>query len=170
MCVTTMRDARPLVHLADAEACAEWADKGLPTKAERAFVTRAGLAGANLMWGDGFGRIFRGTAYPANAYGTNDMMGNVWERAKDWCAVKHQADAAQARGITKNPPAPGKEACVNPRKFEVRSPRKVLKGGLHLRAPSYRRRYLLAARHAHQDDTPMRQIGLRCMMSAGLAT
>ena len=42
----------------------------------------------------------------------------------------------------------------DPRQTNVKIPRKVVKGGSHLCAPNYCRRYRPAARHAQQVDSP----------------
>ncbi|HKY86706.1 MAG TPA: SUMF1/EgtB/PvdO family nonheme iron enzyme, partial [Pseudorhodoplanes sp.] len=42
-------------------------------------------------------------------------------------------------------------------------PRKVLKGGSHLCAPNYCRRYRPAARHAEAIDTSTSHVGFRCV-------
>jgi formylglycine-generating enzyme len=42
-------------------------------------------------------------------------------------------------------------------------PRKVLKGGSHLCAPNYCRRYRPAARHAEPIDTSTSHVGFRCV-------
>jgi sulfatase modifying factor 1 len=46
----------------------------------------------------------------------------------------------------------------------MRIPRKVLKGGSHLCAPSYCKRYRPAARHAEQVDTTTSHVGFRCVV------
>ena len=43
-------------------------------------------------------------------------------------------------------------------------PRKVVKGGSHLCAPNYCRRYRPAARHAQPIDTGMSHVGFRCIV------
>ena len=45
----------------------------------------------------------------------------------------------------------------------IRIPRKVLKGGSHLCAPNYCRRYRPAARHAEPIDTSTSHVGFRCV-------
>jgi formylglycine-generating enzyme required for sulfatase activity len=45
-----------------------------------------------------------------------------------------------------------------------RIPRKVLKGGSHLCAPNYCRRYRPAARHAEAVDTSTSHLGFRCVV------
>jgi formylglycine-generating enzyme required for sulfatase activity len=46
----------------------------------------------------------------------------------------------------------------------IRIPRKVLKGGSHLCAPNYCRRYRPAARHAQPIDTSTSHVGFRCVV------
>jgi formylglycine-generating enzyme required for sulfatase activity len=45
----------------------------------------------------------------------------------------------------------------------IKIPRKVLKGGSHLCAPNYCRRYRPAARHAEPVDTSTSHVGFRCI-------
>jgi len=45
----------------------------------------------------------------------------------------------------------------------IKIPRKVLKGGSHLRAPNYCRRYRPAARHS-EVDTSTSHLGFRCII------
>ena len=49
----------------------------------------------------------------------------------------------------------------------IRIPRKVLKGGSHMCAPAYCRRYRPAARHAQAVDSSMSHIGFRCIVRPG---
>ena len=46
----------------------------------------------------------------------------------------------------------------------IKIPRKVLKGGSHLCAPNYCRRYRPAARHPEPVDTSTSHVGFRCVM------
>jgi formylglycine-generating enzyme required for sulfatase activity len=46
----------------------------------------------------------------------------------------------------------------------IKIPRKVIKGGLHLCAPNYCRRYRPAARRAEPVDTSISHIGFRCVV------
>jgi len=46
----------------------------------------------------------------------------------------------------------------------------VLKGGSHLCAPNYCRRYRPAARHAEPIDTSTSHVGFRCVTRMPLAT
>nr|WP_262300287.1 formylglycine-generating enzyme family protein [Microvirga sp. HBU67692] len=184
-------DDHPVVHVAyeDAQAYARWAGKDLPTEAEWEFAARGGLDGAEFAWGeeftpggrhmantwqgafpgqnlasDGYERTSPVTAFPPNGYGLHDMIGNVWEWTSDWYASQHPADAAKACCIPENPRG-GREAdSYDPRQPQVRIPRKVLKGGSHLCAPNYCRRYRPAARHAQPVDTSSSHIGFRCVV------
>src|SRR5258708_40054382 len=56
------------------------------------------------------------------------------------------------------------EGSYDPRLANVRIPRKVLKGGSHLCAPNYCRRYRPAARHAEAVDTSTSHLGFRCVI------
>jgi formylglycine-generating enzyme required for sulfatase activity len=183
-------DDHPVVHVAhaDAEAYAAWAGKSLPTEAEWEFAARGGLDGGEFAWGDeftpngrqmantwqgafpfqnkredGYERTSPVTAFPPNGYGLHDMIGNVWEWTSDWYTPKHPADAPKACCIPENPRG-GREAdSYDPRQPQITIPRKVLKGGSHLCAPNYCRRYRPAARHAHPIDTSTSHIGFRCV-------
>ena len=56
------------------------------------------------------------------------------------------------------------EDSYDPRQPHIRVPRKVLKGGSRLCAPSYCRRYRPAARHAQPVDTSTSHVGFRCVV------
>jgi formylglycine-generating enzyme required for sulfatase activity len=184
----------PVVHIAycDAEAYAKWAGKELPTEAEWEFAARGSLDGAEFAWGDEFvpgGRYMANTwqgafpwqnratdgfertspvaAFPPNGYGLHDMIGNVWEWTADWWSDKHEADAPKACCIPENPRGGRKEQSYDSCQPRIRIPRKVLKGGSHLCAPNYCRRYRPAARHAEPIDTSMSHIGFRCTVREG---
>ena len=183
-------DDHPVVHVAfsDALAYAKWAGKDLPTEAEWEFAARGGLDGAEFAWGDeftpagrhmantwqgefprqnanadGFERTSPVTAFPPNGYGLHDMIGNVWEWTADWYSPKHQADAAKACCIPENPRGGREDDSYDPRTTNVKIPRKVIKGGSHLCAPNYCRRYRPAARHAEPVDTSTSHLGFRCI-------
>ena len=183
-------DNHPIVHVSysDALAYAQWAGKDLPTEAEWEFAARGGLDGAEFAWGeeftplgchmantwqgefprqntnaDGFERTSPVTAFPPNGYGLYDTIGNVWEWTSDWYSPRHEADAAKACCIPENPRG-GREAdSYDPRTINVKIPRKVIKGGSHLCAPNYCRRYRPAARHAEPVDTSTSHLGFRCV-------
>jgi sulfatase modifying factor 1 len=184
-------DHHPVLHVSfsDAQAYARWAGKELPTEAEWEFAARGGLDGAEFAWGDefvpggvhmantwqgefplqnlnqdGYERTSPVNAFPANGYGLHDMIGNVWEWTSDWFSSKHQADPVKACCIPQNPRGGREDASYDPRQPNIKIPRKVIKGGSHLCAPNYCRRYRPAARHAEAIDTSTSHLGFRCVM------
>ena len=184
-------DDHPVVHVAwcDAEAYARWAGKALPTEAEWEFAARGGLDGAEYAWGDeftpdgkpmantwqgafphqnlkqdGFERTSPVKSFPPNGYGVYDMIGNVWEWTADFWSARHTADAPKACCVPRNPRGGGEEKSYDPCQPAIRIPRKVLKGGSHLCAPNYCRRYRPAARHAESIDTSTSHVGFRCVV------
>ena len=184
----------PVVHVAysDALAYAKWAGKDLPTEAEWEFAARGGLDGAEFAWGDDFtpggkqmANTWQGafphenlrldghertapvTAFPPNGYGIYDMIGNVWEWTTDWYSPRHEANAHKACCIPVNPRGGRDDASYDPCQPEIKIPRKVLKGGSHLCAPNYCRRYRPAARHPEPVDTSTSHVGFRCVIREG---
>jgi formylglycine-generating enzyme required for sulfatase activity len=185
-----VHDNHPVVHVSfsDALAYAQWAGKDLPTEAEWEFAARGGLDGAEFAWGDeftpggvhmantwqgnfplqnlhedGYERTSPVAAFPPNGYGVHDMIGNVWEWTSDWWSTKHEADAPKACCIPQNPRGGWEEGSYDSCQPNIRIPRKVLKGGSHLCAPNYCRRYRPAARHAEPIDTSTSHVGFRCV-------
>jgi formylglycine-generating enzyme required for sulfatase activity len=183
----------PVVHvsLADAQAYAAWAGKRLPTEAEWEFAARGGLVDTAYAWGDelaphgrrlanywdgmfpcqrrddGFARTSPAGFYPANGYGLFDMIGNVWEWTADWYGVADAATQAASPCCAPRNPRGGDEAgSIDPRDGTHRFGRKVLKGGSHLCAENYCRRYRPAARHAQPVDSSTSHIGFRCAADA----
>jgi formylglycine-generating enzyme len=185
------RERHPVTHVAyeDAAAYAAWAGKDLPTEAEWEYAARGGLDGAVYAWGDEFapgGRMMANTwqgqfpwqnlmtdgyegtspvgSFPANGYGLVDMTGNVWEWTRDYFTPRHaratggaccaphnpRVDSPAASGIF---PGPGSHL-----------PRRVIKGGSHLCAPSYCLRYRPAARQGEAVDTATCHLGFRCVV------
>jgi sulfatase modifying factor 1 len=176
------------VSFADAQAYARWAGKELATEAEWEFAARGGLAEADYAWGaeftpdgqhmantwqgdfprenltqDGYERTSPVKAFPPNGYGLHDMIGNVWEWTRDWYTTEHEPDAPKACCIPQNPRGGREDTSYDPRQPAIRIPRKVLKGGSHLCAPNYCRRYRPAARHAEPIDTSASHVGFRCV-------
>lgn len=189
-------DNHPVVHVAyaDALAYAHWAGKDLPTEAEWEFAARGGLEGAEFAWGDelapggrhlantwqgkfpnqnlcddGYLRTSPVKAFPPNGYGLYDMIGNVWEWTHDFYVPRHEADAAKACCIPENPQGAREQDSYDPCQPQIKIPRKVLKGGSHLCAPNYCRRYRPAARHAEPVDTSACHVGFRCVVRKAMS-
>lgn len=179
----------PVVHVAwqDVETYASWAGKELPTEAEWEFAARGGTS-TEFSWGDELypnGRFMANTwqgefpynnsledgylrtspvgIFPANGFGLYDMIGNVWEWTADWYGDRHAADPGKPCCVPHNPKGAALDGSYDPRMPDIRIPRKVVKGGSHLCAPSYCRRYRPAARHAQAIDSSMSHIGFRCV-------
>jgi formylglycine-generating enzyme required for sulfatase activity len=184
-------EQHPVVHVTfgDAEAFAEWERKSLATEAEWEFAARGGLDGAAYAWGNEFlpddrylantwqGEFpwqnlakdgYEGTSpvgmYPPNGYGLYDLIGNVWEWTTDWYRPKHPAEAIKTCCIPRNPLGGGAEDSYDPCDPAIKIPRKVLKGGSHLCAPNYCRRYRPAARFPEPIDTSTCHAGFRCIV------
>ena len=182
-------DDHPVVHVSydDAMAFARWAGKDLPTEAEWEFAARGGLDGKDYAWGDeltpggvhmantwqgrfpvenltedGYVRTSPVGSYRPNGYGLYDMIGNTWEWTQDWFVARHHAEAGKACCIPLNPRGPAMRESIDPND-PARIPRKVLKGGSHLCAPNYCRRYRPAARHPEPVDTSTGHVGFRCV-------
>lgn len=185
----------PVVQVAypDAEAFAEWAGKELPSEAEWEYAARGGLDRATYTWGNDRrpanrlmanfwqGRFptenqgangWRGTSpvmeFPPNGFGLYDMAGNVWEWTSDFWAGRHPAQSySPIHNPRMNDPdrsyALGAERSV---------PRRVLKGGSYLCAPSHSIRFRPAARCPEAIDWRTSDIGFRCIRreNAGVKT
>ncbi len=100
---------------------------------------------------------------PPNSYGIHDMIGNVWEWTTDWFSPRHTPDAPKACCVPENPRGGPEASSYDPCQPQIKIPRKVIKGGSHLCAPNYCRRYRPAARHAEAIDTSTSHVGFRCI-------
>jgi sulfatase modifying factor 1 len=172
------------VHVAhaDAAAYASWIGKQLPTEAEWERAAWGGREGCEFAWGcelhpggvpvantfqgdfphhnsrlDGYERTSPVGAFPANGYGLVDMVGNVWEWTDSWYGP-HAAPTCCGNA---------REASIDPSSQHGAVPRKVVKGGSFLCAPSYCRRYRPAARMAQGIDTSTCHMGFRCIVRKG---
>ena len=188
------REDHPVTHVAfeDAQAYAQWAGKQLPSEAEWECAARGGLDGAVFAWGNDpqpAGELmanfwqgefpwrntgakgWRGTSpvglFPANGFGLHDVTGNVWEWTADYYSTSGPGSEAIPSACCKPP--------LNPRIETVDGsydrgrpgasiPRRVIKGGSHLCAPSYCLRYRPAARQPEAIDTSTSHIGFRCVI------
>jgi formylglycine-generating enzyme required for sulfatase activity len=178
----------PVVHVAweDVQAYARWTGKEVPTEAEWEFAARGGLDGAEFAWGDEFtpaGRWMANTwqgefpiqntrqdgyegvapvgSFPPNGYGLYDMIGNVWEWTCDW--YQAHGETSHTCCTMTNPRGGDRERSHDPRE-PIRVPRKVMKGGSHLCAPNYCRRYRPAARMPQAVDTSTSHLGFRLVV------
>jgi formylglycine-generating enzyme required for sulfatase activity len=179
----------PVVHVtfADAEAYAKWAGKALPTEAEWEYAAWGGREDSEYAWGDelepggepaanvwqgdfpwqnlckdGFVRTSPVGTFAPNGFGLVDMIGNVWEWTRDWYSAAHPAAQSRPCCIPENPRG-GPKSDSHDRCDSVAIPRKVLKGGSHLCAPNYCRRYRPAARHPQPIDSSASHVGFRCI-------
>jgi len=180
----------PVVHVAygDAQAYAKWAGKSLPTEAEWEFAARSGLDAREYAWGDvlepggevlanywqgefphenklvdGWERTSPVRAFAPNGYGLFDMIGNVWEWTNDWWSIIATGKQTPTCCVPTNPRGGKLKESLDPAMPHIRIGRKVLKGGSHLCAENYCRRYRPAARHAQMIDSPTSHIGFRCV-------
>jgi len=185
----------PVVHVSwrDVTAYALWAGADLPTEAEWELAARGGLDEAEYAWGseltpggkhmantwqgqfpwqngleDGWARTSPVGVYPPNGHGLFDMIGNTWEWTSDWWSSTRGATPSKACCAPRNPRGGHEDASIDPRD-PAHVPRKVVKGGSHLCAPSYCRRYRPAARHPQPIDTSTSHIGFRCVVRAPAA-
>lgn len=185
------RTDHPVVQIAyaDALAYARWAGRRLPTENELEHAMRAGRAPTTYAWGEEAhpeGRLMantwqgqfphrntgalghRGTspvgAFPADPWGFQDLIGNVWEWTSTYYAVGPlRRDADRSGSVT----------CCTPDHAALRRlatapgqahPRRVVKGGSHLCAPEYCHRYRPSARQPQSEDTATSHLGFRCAL------
>lgn len=184
------RKDHPVVHVAfdDAQAFAAWAGKALPTEAEWEYAARGGLDGAEFAWGEALtprGRHVANTwqgdfpwrdlaedghagtcpvrSFPANGYGLYEVCGNVWEWTTDWYAARRAPADPDKPGCCAADDPRARAGSLDPAQPGVTIPRRVVKGGSFLCAPSWCRRYRPAARHPQMVDTGMSHVGFRCV-------
>jgi formylglycine-generating enzyme len=176
----------------DAEAYARWSGKALPTESEWEYAARGGLDSAVFAWGDEMApggtlmanfwqgefpwrntgaKGWRGTSpvglFPANGYGLLDVTGNVWEWTSDYYSPRGAGAEAVTSACCRPPSNPlirTPDASYDFGRPGAQIPRRVIKGGSHLCAPSYCLRYRPAARQPEAIDTSTSHIGFRCVV------
>ncbi len=164
------------------EAEWEWAAWGGSHKGEFVWgdeLHPGGLPVANTFQGDfphhnnrldGYERTSPVGAFPPNGYGLVDMIGNVWEWTDSWygphgdpVAVEPDSSGCCAAAEAASQHA-AREASIDAQSQHGAMPRKVVKGGSYLCAPSYCRRYRPPARMAQGIDTSTGHMGFRCVV------
>ena len=106
-----------------------------------------------------------GRCVSPNGYGLLDMIGNVWEWTADWF-VSPPGRCGESVLHSFDPRGGAHEASHDPAHAQLPIARRVLKGGSHLCAPNYCRRYRPAARHPQPIDTSTCHVGFRCVVRA----
>jgi formylglycine-generating enzyme required for sulfatase activity len=90
------------------------------------------------------------------------MAGNVWQWTTDW--FQDHGKIQHSCCTLDNPRGGEAEDSYDPLTPAIHIPRKVIKGGSYLCAPSYCRRYRPAARMAQPVDTSTCHLGFRCVI------
>ena len=184
------------VAFEDAEAFARWAGKDLPTEAEWEYAARGGLDGKAFAWGDDMrpdgelmanswqgefpwrntgAKGWRGTTpvglFAPNGYGLSDVTGNVWEWTADYYSPRGAGGQAPQSPCCapppRNPQVGNPDESYDVGRPGAHIPRRVVKGGSHLCAPSYCLRFRPAARQPEAVDTSTSHIGFRCVVRPG---
>jgi formylglycine-generating enzyme required for sulfatase activity len=171
-----LREDAPVVMVSWLDATAYCASTGrrLPTEAEWEYAMRAGRFDTRYPWGDdpdpsgvyrvnfwqgeshrhndrsdGWVYVSPVTAFPRNAWGVYDPVGNVWQWTADWYSSAEYADAA-ARGVVRDPRGP------------ERGKTRVLRGGSWWCGACTCEGNGLFYRGKATEDAPYNNIGFRC--------
>ncbi len=174
------REHFPVVHIAweDAKAYADWIGRELPTEAQFELAARSKRAGvwpweggelapvghhrANTWQGnfpventgeDGHLGLAPVGCFEENAYGTFDLIGNVWEWTSNWYTPGHIPTDEP------DPTGPPREISFDHDQGDA--PVKVIKGGSFLCAPNYCQRYRPAVRQSADTGLGTSHIGFR---------
>src|SRR5947207_3370697 len=102
-------------------------------------------------------------SFPPNGYGLYDMAGNVWEWTCDYFTPRHPEEVSKPCCVPHNPRVAAAEQSYALGQPGAHIPRKVIKGGSHLCAPTYCLRYRPAARQGETVETSTGHIGFRCI-------
>lgn len=174
----------------DASVYARWAGRRLPTEAEHELASRGGTEGTAYAWGedrcpdgrhlantwqgafphrntaeDGWATTSPVGAYPVNAFGAVDLIGNVWEWTSDrWSLRNADADADPDASPCCTPADP-RNPHTGPKRPQDAF---VVKGGSHLCAPEYCLRYRPAARQPQDRDSATTHLGFRCALDVAV--
>ncbi|MEP5759592.1 MAG: SUMF1/EgtB/PvdO family nonheme iron enzyme [Litoreibacter sp.] len=155
------RGQHPVVHvsLVDALRYAQWAGKTLPSEEQWEYAANTSFNDASRMniWRGSFPTQHDHTnkapfTVPAHIStppkgGLHHMLGNVWE----WTTTPFDA------------PRTGQTNCCSPEAVQSQEKKTVLKGGSHLCADSYCRRYRASARIGNDKTSSASHIGFRCI-------
>jgi formylglycine-generating enzyme required for sulfatase activity len=171
-----LRDDAPVVMVSWDDATAYCASTGrrLPTEAEWEYAMRAGRSGTRYPWGDdprrdgkialnywqgeshhhndrddGWVYVSPVKAYPPNAWGIYDPVGNVWQWTADWYSETTYAETAKP-GASRDPRGPSTGTL------------RVLRGGSWWCGACVCEGNGLFYRGKTRPDAPYDNIGFRC--------